>query len=108
MSAKSRREATAAEALVIALDVLVAKAFGPSGHLEPFLRLAQERQKYQSKQEKPTIWYHGNQSYSIGDDIGVPVPDLEHAFLNAFLDKERGLSTRDLEQMGAGNVSKTA
>ena len=53
----------------------------------------------------PTIWYHGERSYSLNDGVPVVVSHSEHDMLKAFLNKENALDTSQLEKT-VGNPSR--
>jgi hypothetical protein len=55
--------------------------------------------------EISTIWYHGERSYSTDGRNPVQVSMEKHNALQAFLDGERALDTRALENSGVSNAS---
>jgi hypothetical protein len=54
----------------------------------------------------PTVWHHGNRSYSLDGHNPVTVSDQQNAALAAFLSAGTALDTRTLETCGISNVSR--
>jgi hypothetical protein len=52
----------------------------------------------------PTIWYHGEQSYSTDGKNPCNVSLEQHNLLRAFLDNDVAIGTRELEAKGVSNV----
>jgi hypothetical protein len=53
----------------------------------------------------PTIWYHGEKSYSTDGNIPVIVSSEQHNLLKAFLDGKIALDTEALSNKGVCNVA---
>jgi hypothetical protein len=52
----------------------------------------------------PTIWYHGERSYSTDGRNPCNVSPEKHNLLRAFLDNDVAIGTRELEAKGVSNV----
>ena len=52
----------------------------------------------------PTIWYHGERSYSTDGRNPSNVSPEQHNILRAFLDNDVAIGTRALESKGVSNV----
>jgi hypothetical protein len=53
----------------------------------------------------PTIWYHGERSYSVDGHTPVTTTREQHNILKAFLDKNVALDTQELSKTGVSNVT---
>jgi hypothetical protein len=56
----------------------------------------------------PTVWYHGDRSYSLDGRDSITVSIEQHNFLRAFLDREISLDTKSLKDCGVSNPAKVA
>jgi hypothetical protein len=68
-------------------------------------KLSIQPQKPDAGKELPTIWYHGNNSYSADGGNPKVVSNEQHNLLSAFLDKEVALDTKALQKAGVENVA---